>query len=97
MSLFSNNLTEPFRCNDVRYSRMQAAEADEIRKMSDNDPDKEFCIKCFEVETGKKFPPHRCLEFGINTYTALLDSRVIERSCAFIANNPREARKYTPL
>jgi hypothetical protein len=76
---------------------MEAAEADEIRKMSDNDPDKEFLIKCFEVETGKKFPPHRCLEFGINDFTALLDSRVIEKSCAYITEHPREARKYTPL
>lgn len=74
---------QPSILHGFTYSKDEEARASEIRKM-ENSERKDFRIKCFEVETGKKFPHQAPIKIGFNMSTAHLSSLDIERGAAMV-------------
>ena len=86
---------EYFFAHGTSYSLTEEKEARKIRELP-NGEEKEFLVKCFEVEMGKLFPFQQGVRVRFNS-NGFLDSREIDASCRFIMENPRLTRKHYPL
>lgn len=86
---------ECFFAYGTSYTLAEEKEAQKIRELPKGE-EKEFLVKCFEVETGKSFPFEQGVCFGFNP-DACLDSREIDAGCRFIMDNPRLAWERRPL
>lgn len=81
---------EPYILYEFSYSEEEMQTVRKIRKTSDEKL-KEFRIKCFEVETGKKFPHEKPIKLGFNMSTAHLSSLEIEAGAARVFQDPRNS------
>jgi hypothetical protein len=77
---------QPFILYESTYTEEEASRAREIRKMEESER-KEFRIKYFEIETGKKFPTKEPIEICFNQDTAFMSSSIIESTSAEVLNN----------